>query len=196
MQQSVLHAITDLADSGLILPLCVLLAGLLFVAESRRSAWLFFRALLICLIIMTLLKIGFLSCGKAVGSEIHSPSGHASLATFFFGSLATVLFVRLRAPWRWIAPALALMLVILIGATRVALNAHNPAEVLLGTLVGALSLAAFTWPYLKQAHRQLPLKLLLLALGPLFLLCYGSALPAEELLHAMIPHLQPASCIR
>jgi len=189
-----LRAITDLADSGLILPLCALLAGVLWFVESRRSAWLFLRALLLCLIAMALLKIGFLSCGKAAGSAIHSPSGHASLATFFFGSLACVIFVRLTAPWRWVAPVATVVLVIAIGLTRVLLGAHSPAEVIIGSAVGGLSLAAFVLPYLKLPRRRLSLRPLLLALGPLFLLCYGSALPAEELLHAMIPHLQPTIC--
>lgn len=187
-------AITDLADSGLILPLCVLLAAMLWFMESRRAAGLFIRALALCLLAMTVLKLGFLSCGEAIGSTVISPSGHTSLAVFFFGSVATLFHARQHGPARWIAPSLALALTLAIGETRIMLSAHNLAEVVFGACVGGLALTLFVRPYLRLSHPPLAAHRLLLAMLPVFLLCYGSALPAENLIRAFVPQLRPAAC--
>lgn len=195
MSPHLISALTDLADSALILPLCMILAVGLWLLESRRMAGHFLLALFACLATMALLKLGFLSCGRALGSAVMSPSGHMSLSTFFFGALAAIVFARLPSPWRWLAPLTALGLAITIGVTRVMLGAHNPVEVVIGGLAGLATLAIFVWPYLKNRHPGRSLRPLLIALLPVFLLCYGSRLPAEELLHRLIPHIQPGACV-
>lgn len=193
MRRELLWAITNLADSGLILPLCALLACVLY-RESRHAAWLFVRALFVCLVIMTLIKLVFLSCGKVFGSNIHSPSGHASLASFFFGSLAVVLYARMTHPKRWLVLACAALMAVVIGATRIALSAHSPLEVIIGGTIGAFCLALFVVPYLHMPHKHLPVRNIALMILPVFLLCYGSALPAEKLLFRIADHLRPVIC--
>lgn len=189
-----IRAITDLADSGLILPLCVLLTVFLWLMESRRAAWLFLRALAVCLLAMTVLKLTFISCGEAIGSSVISPSGHTSLAVFFFGSVATLFYARQQGRERWIAPALALALAVAVGETRLLLSAHNLAEVMFGATVGGLALTLFLRPYLRLSHPPLAFHRLLLAMLPIFLLCYGSALPAENLIRAVVLQLRPSAC--
>lgn len=194
MQHALIPALTDLADSGLILPLCLILAAGLWALESHRMALRFLVALFACLATMAVLKLGFLSCGRAIGSAVMSPSGHMSLSSFFFGAAACLVFVRLAPPWRWFAPGLALLLAGTIGVTRVMLGAHSPAEVVIGALAGLVTLAIFARPYLRAPHPARSMRPLLIGLVPVFLLCYGSRLPAEELLHRLIPHIQPRAC--
>lgn len=186
--------ITNFGDTGVVLPLSALLVIALWWLESGRSAWIFFRALLICLIGMALLKILFISCGHSLGSTIESPSGHTSLSAFFYGSIATLCWARRPGPIGLAAAIAALALTIAVGISRLMLNAHNLPEVILGGMVGALTLAGFTIPYLKIPHTDLRLRRVAILLLPIFLLTYGSILPAEQFLRDLIPRLNLQLC--
>jgi membrane-associated phospholipid phosphatase len=74
------------------------------------------------------------------------PSGHALFAAVFFGLLAYFAFTRLRrrGPWRLI-PWCFLVLILLVGASRVYLGVHWPSDVLGGYLVGTVILGILIW---------------------------------------------------
>ncbi len=75
--------------------------------------------------------------------EIHSysfPSGHAYGSTVFYGLLAYLAFTRLPHPWNITTSALLILLIILVGISRVYLGAHFPSDVIAGWLLGSLSL--------------------------------------------------------
>lgn len=179
--------ITDLADTGVVLPLSALLVGLLWYLESAHSAWLFGRALLACLITMAVLKVIFISCGHAMGSSINSPSGHTSLGMFFYGTVAILFWVKRPGIQGILASSALALLVCAIAVSRLLLNAHNLPEVIVGACVGALALTLFAIPYLRQKHPSLKLKKLGLILVPVFILTYGTVLPAEQMLRQMLP---------
>jgi membrane-associated phospholipid phosphatase len=100
-----------------------------------------------------------------VGSGM--PSGHAQSAVVIWGSIA----VGFRKTWLWIV---AILLIVLIGFSRVYLGVHFPTDVLGGWVVGAVVLALYlaleprveTW--LKEA--EMPMQLALAAGVPLALL--------------------------
>jgi membrane-associated phospholipid phosphatase len=186
--------ITNFGDTGVILPLAALLILVLWRLESGRSAWTLARALLGCLATMTVLKILFISCGHSLGSQIESPSGHTSLATFFYGSLATLCWARRPGPLGLCAALATFALIVGVGVSRLILSAHNLPEVLLGGSIGALALAGFAVPYLKLPHQDLRLRHIALLLAPLFLLSYGTILPAEQMLRNFIPWLRLDVC--
>lgn len=186
--------ITNLADTAVVLPLSLILIGVLWREESGRAAWLFGRALLLCLTAMATLKIVLLSCGQALGTQIASPSGHASLAVFFYGSLGTLAWARRPG-----GPGLCMMLAVVwlavsIAMSRVVLGAHSATEVVIGFTVGSICLALFAWPYLRLAHPDLRLRRIALWLLPVFLLFYGSISPAEIMLRKLVPYFQAAVC--
>ena len=74
------------------------------------------------------------------------PSGHAFLAIVFWGLLAYFAFTRLqRRSLRVLTLSGFLMIILLIGASRVYLGTHWPSDVLGGYVVGALLLTALVW---------------------------------------------------
>jgi undecaprenyl-diphosphatase len=74
------------------------------------------------------------------------PSGHAFLAIVFWGLLAYFALTRLqRRSLRVLTLSGLLVIILLIGASRVYLGAHWPSDVLGGYVVGALLLTALVW---------------------------------------------------
>ena len=98
--------------------------------------------------------------GLAEGTSFGVPSGHAQLSAAVWGRLAWPLGRRGRAA--------AALLVVLIGLSRIALGVHFWTDVLVGWLLGGVTLAvALVWePRLKAwVHRAGPWRVLAAAAG-------------------------------
>jgi len=67
------------------------------------------------------------------------PSGHATVALGFYGMLTVILAYRLRGVARWAVAACGVVVVLLIGFSRLYLGVHYPTDVLAGYL------AALVW---------------------------------------------------
>ncbi len=107
----------------------------------------------------------------AAESTFGVPSGHAQIAAGVWGTIAA----RLHRSWAWIV---AVIIVILIGLSRLYLAVHFPHDVIVGWLLGGLTLWAFLalWEpvaaWLK--HRTFVQQALLaLAISLLFVLVDG-----------------------
>lgn len=72
------------------------------------------------------------------------PSGHSQAAVVGFGVLLLVFLPLLGRRWRLVAVAAAILGVVLIGFSRVALAAHYVSDVVAGFVLGAAWLAAMT----------------------------------------------------
>lgn len=72
---------------------------------------------------------------KAFASEISFglPSGHSSTAVGVWGMLAS----QIKKPWAWIT---AILVILMIGISRIYLGVHFPMDVFLGWLLGAIML--------------------------------------------------------
>ena len=66
------------------------------------------------------------------------PSGHATVAVGFYGMLTVILAYRLRGPARWAVAVTGLLVVLLIGFSRLYLGVHYPTDVLAGYLSALL----------------------------------------------------------
>jgi undecaprenyl-diphosphatase len=66
------------------------------------------------------------------------PSGHATVAVGFYGALTLILAYRLRGPARWAVVSGGVLLVLLIGFSRLYLGVHYPTDVLAGFLAAPL----------------------------------------------------------
>jgi len=124
---------------------------------------------------------------RAIGKEstFGFPSGHAQHAVVMWGLLAA----SVNRPWAWIA---ALVMMFLIGLSRLYLGLHFPSDVVAGWAVGALLLFAFlrwqgaaaSWlrsrPFVQQVLMALVVSLALVGLSGLsFSALAGWHMPAE-----------------
>jgi len=189
--KAILLLITNLGDSGLLTVLAFLASLYLYLVKSHRAALALTSALLSCLVVMTLLKIGFRSCHRLVPTlDIVSPSGHAAMAAAIIGTLA-VIFASTFKGWRKnLALLFAFGLIGTIAASRVILGAHTINEVLMGITIGlTITLGAFL--FLKGAP-QVPFKARYLAAtsSVAVILLYGSRTPAEDFLISLVQTLK------
>jgi membrane-associated phospholipid phosphatase len=72
------------------------------------------------------------------------PSGHAQAAMVAYSVLLLVFLPSLRGPWRRVALVLAVLMVLAIGFSRVALGVHYVSDVLAGYVLGAAWVTAMT----------------------------------------------------
>jgi hypothetical protein len=136
-------AVTILGDSAVVLPAAAALSLSLWTAGARRSAVAYAGGLAACVGATIFAKVGFMAC-TLHGAEVHSPSGHASLAVFYYTTLGMIaLRLRRPMPGRLLAAG-AFALAPLIVASRVAISAHTPLEALIGASVGAGAAFAFS----------------------------------------------------
>ena len=68
------------------------------------------------------------------------PSGHAYGGMVIYGLLAYVAYKYLPHPWNILSAALLILLILLIGVSRVYLGAHFPSDVAVGWLLGVITL--------------------------------------------------------
>lgn len=69
------------------------------------------------------------------------PSGHSSGSFIAYGLLAYLAWHLLPQPWNYIVAAALVVLIVLIGVSRIYLGAHFPSDVVAGWLLGAAMLA-------------------------------------------------------
>jgi undecaprenyl-diphosphatase len=72
------------------------------------------------------------------------PSGHAQSAIVAYAVLLLLFLPMLRRPWRWPAIAVAVLMVLAIGFSRIALGVHYVSDVVGGYLLGAAWVVAMT----------------------------------------------------
>ncbi len=68
------------------------------------------------------------------------PSGHSSGSVIAYGLLAYIAWHLLPQPWNYLAAAALVILIILIGISRIYLGAHFPSDVVAGWLLGVVML--------------------------------------------------------
>src|SRR5918998_3051078 len=66
------------------------------------------------------------------------PSGHATVAVGFYGMLTVILAYRLRGVARWAVAACGVVVVLLIGFSRLYLGVHYPTDIVAGYLAALL----------------------------------------------------------
>ena len=139
-----LHAITDLGDSALLLPASAFLVAYLFYFRTLTVAWIWVSTLALCAFLTLFLKVAFFTCGTAVPAlDLHSPSGHTSLSMTFYGCAALMVSADKGRATQIAMLAAGTLLVVAVAISRVLLHAHSPTEALLGLSIGIVCVAWF-----------------------------------------------------
>jgi membrane-associated phospholipid phosphatase len=152
--QRALHIVTDLGDAALLLPAALLMLGYFLYLRSLRGALAWASAVGLCIALTIVAKLGFMACGSWLEIlDIRSPSGHTSLSTIFYCGSAVAIAAGRPEPIGRLLLAASILLVLVIAASRVLLNAHSAGEVVLGLAIGGVSVAWFAH---AAAARNLP----------------------------------------
>ncbi len=137
------RTLTHFGGPGFIFPAAAVIATFLWLRHRHVSGLLFLLAVVFGALLEILLKISFHRIRPALWPALvvetsgSFPSGHATLATAFWGGLVAVVFHLTRRPLpRAAALCLAVPMVLAVAATRIYLGAHWATDVLAGMLVG------------------------------------------------------------
>jgi len=172
--------ITDAGDSGFLLPMALVGVAMLWFFHSRKLAWLLLRSVLLAGLLITALKVLFLSCAAHWVPGLVSPSGHACLSAVVYGTLGTVLAAGRPPSVRALITVLVVVFVGIIAVSRVTLGVHTLLEVMVGLMVGALAHWWFARSYAKMKTLRVDAKTFGLALTVTLLVAFGVRLPAES----------------
>ncbi len=171
---------TNFADQAVMLPVAAVIAAGLALAGWRRGLLGWMIAIPGVLGAVALLKYIFFACGVPLAETgIRSPSGHTAAAAAIYGG-AVVILLRGRAPWLLLA-AVPPLLALLFGISRVAVGAHDVAEVLAGAAVGLAGAALLA----AIAGRSPPMRLWPIGLATLVVMFvfHDRRLDAEGMIH-------------
>ena len=139
-----MRLVTALGYYWVVLPLLALTVFIFHLRGWRLSAVLLFVSTVGSFLLTTVLKAVFersrpeLFDSGYAASFYSFPSGHATVAVGFYGTLTLILAYRLRGLARWAVVACGVSLVLLIGFSRLYLGVHYPTDVLAGFLAAPL----------------------------------------------------------
>jgi undecaprenyl-diphosphatase len=137
-------------------------AGYLLLMSARITALLVVASTVSCAALIDLLKLSFnrlrpdAAFADYVASGMSFPSGHASMSAAVFLTLGVLTATtRGRLSERFYILAVAAVMVLLIGASRVALGVHWATDVLAGWAVGAAWAMAWLLLAFRLVHAEI-----------------------------------------
>jgi membrane-associated phospholipid phosphatase len=180
-----LLALTDFGDVAVLIPLGTAILIWLLFGNLRSATW-WMLSVGLCVGLMAILKIYFYGCPPA--SDIRSPSGHTGFSVLVYGAIAFSTALEVRG-WRRTATMLAgAGFITMIGVSRLLLEIHSLREVILGLLIGTVSLILFGVMDWRSHHARVwPL---LVAAAITMTVLHGQELHAEEFLHRITGYLR------
>jgi undecaprenyl-diphosphatase len=156
INNNIMSFITFLGNHQFLIPANLIL--IFYFLLVKKQTWFSIRVITIAissLLLMLLLKQLFqrkrpLSPLLKAAKGLSFPSGHAIMAVTFYGLLIYILQQSITVDWlKWFVTVLVIILIILIGFSRVYLRVHYASDVAAGFIIGLLwlliSLAVLKW---------------------------------------------------
>jgi membrane-associated phospholipid phosphatase len=134
--------ITKFGDAVVMLPAATAIAAWLFIAGTRRLALYWLALFGIAAALVTLTKIAFVGWGIGIaGLDFTGISGHTTFAMTVIPTLFYLALPTAAPTWRAVGAVAGIACALLIGISRLTLDAHTLSEVVLGCALGlAISL--------------------------------------------------------
>lgn len=180
--------ITRLGDSSLLAPAAAFVfCWLLYRRESAKAGlWLLLFGFSTALVVAS--KLAFMGWGIGIPTlNFTGTSGHSMMAGAVLPTLAAQLFTSRRASLA--AAALAAVIAVLVGISRLEINVHSPAEVYAGLTLGLGTSAAFLAGTQARLPTFQPVVLLLVVALSLGQTVTGVRAPTHQLLERIAAHL-------
>jgi membrane-associated phospholipid phosphatase len=191
--------VTDFGDQAVILPLAVGVALVLALSGWRRGALAWMAAIGGTLALVLFLKLRFFACVHFLpGASVSNPSGHTAAAAAVYGGLVAMILRFIWDDTRWAlscAVTVGILLAVVIGKSRLMLDLHSMAEVVVGGAIGvggAVSFVVMAGPpsHAVRIERVVLTGLLITAM------LYGFRMSAEAAIKSVATSLWPFSqCI-
>jgi undecaprenyl-diphosphatase len=156
INNNIMLFITFLGTHQFLIPANLIL--IFYFLLVKKQTWFSIRVITIAissLLLMLLLKQLFqrkrpLSPLLKAAKGLSFPSGHAIMAVTFYGLLIYILQQSITVDWlKWFVTVLVIVLIVLIGFSRVYLRVHYASDVAAGFIIGLLwlliSLAVLKW---------------------------------------------------
>jgi len=143
-----MEAFSFLGSVGTITSLCLVILAALLYLRRRRMAALLGITMIGMVVLDEALKLSFHrprpeAFFGPTPSSYSFPSGHAFGALCFYGVLAAILAPRVRGRIaKWAIWSAAVLLIAMIGFSRIYLGVHYPSDVVAGYAAGAVWVAA------------------------------------------------------
>ena len=143
MESKVLWTLSNLGDAALLLPLALVCALWLRSVDMRLALrWAMLLAFGMGLVGLS--KILYAGCGLEFAAiELRMISGHTMLAASIYTVAGSLLLGGFGGGWYRLGAGAGLALAAAIGASRIMQDAHTPAEVVAGWMLGAAIAALF-----------------------------------------------------
>jgi undecaprenyl-diphosphatase len=139
-----MQAITALGYYWVVMPMLAVVVTIFYLKGWKLSAILLSVSTAGGVVLTTVLKSVFqrarpeLFDSGYTASFYSFPSGHATIAVGFYGMLSLILAYHLRGFARWAVAFGGIVLVLIIGFSRLYLGVHYPTDVLAGFLAAPL----------------------------------------------------------
>lgn len=159
-----MRAVTVFGYYWVVLPLLAVAACAFYLKGLKISAVLLVVSTVGGIVLTTVLKAVFqrarpeLFDSGYAASFYSFPSGHATVAVGFYGTLVLLTAWHVAGGWRWLLAATGVALVLLIGLSRLYLGVHYPTDILAGFLaaplwVSVVGFALFLYRFLRGDRR-------------------------------------------
>lgn len=180
-----LHILTYFGDSMLLLPTALIMAVLIrWKQSSPYAVWFWLLTFGSAGVIVSLSKIAFLGFGLGIPClDFTGFSGHSTMSATLWPVVMWLLSGRFSPGWRRLAIVVGYLIPLLVGLSRLLLNAHSISEVIAGLILGF----TFSSAFLLSQRRMQPQGFTLLQFGvamlvPLLLFGQGRVATTQQFL--------------
>lgn len=182
--------ITSVADTVVTLPAAATITVWLLAGRAWHMALRWSVLFISGLAIVVATKIAFIGWGIGIHAlDFMGMSGHAMRATAVFPVISYLVLQKSLPGVRASGVMLGLLLGVLVGASRIALQVHSVSEAVAGCAIGAAVSLGFIWMSRELPRPHLDRRLIALGMFALLPAAYANPAPTTQWMNAVALYL-------